>query len=125
MDDIPAPKNLRVGFSLDKNNTHTFALGWEFETTRKTIRYMLEFSVDKRKYHTIPAELCTFTEPPERRVDIPFAKFVELMQSVQLDIRKYRYIYWRLTAEFHDTTGTKNFGQSHSNIACFEMPPLE
>jgi hypothetical protein len=123
--DIPAPKNLRVGFSFDKNNVHTFALGWEFETTRKTIRYVVEFSIDKRKFFPVSAELCTFAEPPERRVDIPFAKFAELMQHVGQDIRKYRYIYWRLTAEFHDSAGTKIFGQSQSNIAYFEMPPLQ
>ncbi|GHT17631.1 hypothetical protein FACS1894189_3900 [Planctomycetales bacterium] len=123
--DIPAPKNLRVGFSFDKNKTHTFAFGWDFETTRKTIRYLVEFSVDKRKFYPIPVEDCTFAEPPERRVDIPFSRCVELMKNNNLDITKHRYIYWRLTAEFHDTAGTKVFGQSHSNIAYFEMPPLE
>jgi hypothetical protein len=123
--DIPAPKNLQVGFSFDKDNVHTFALGWDFETTRKTIRYIVEFSVDKRKFFAVPDELCTFSEPPARRVDIPFSKFVEWMQRIQLDIKKHHYLYWRLVAEFHDSTGTKNFGQSHSNITYFEMPPLQ
>ncbi len=123
MSDIPTPTKLDVGFSFDQNGTHTFALGWQLNSTRKTIRHHVEFSVDKRNYHRIPAEICIFTEPPMRRVDVPFAEFVKFMQTCKLNIQKHRYIYWRVLAEFHDTAG-KIFGHSTSNVAVFEMPEL-
>ena len=119
--DIPSPTQLEVGFSLDANKVHTFALVWKLDSSRKTIRYAVEFSVNKRTFYAVPDELCAFRG---KRVDIPFAEVVRLMSEQKLDITKHRYIYWRLTAEFHDTEG-KSFGQSKSGIAEFEMPELE
>ncbi len=130
MTDIPAPKKLDVGFSFDKTGTHTFALGWQLDSTRKTIRYDVEFSVDKRHFHRVPAELCAFAEPPTRRVDVPFSDFVKFMQTCKdshgkpLNLQNNRYIYWRVIAEFHDTAG-KVFDHSTSNVAVFEMPELQ
>ncbi len=122
MSDIPAPKNLHVGFAFDQSGTHTFALGWELDSTRKTIRYFLEFSVDKKRYVAVPPELCTFQS---RRVDVPFSDVVRLMQDNAIEIRTQRTIFWRLIAEYHDTSGEKVFGRSTSNVTYFEMPLLE
>lgn len=125
MSDIPAPKKLRVGFSFDKDNTHTFALGWEIDSVRKTIRYVLEYSTDKKSFHVVPAEICRFSDR-EKRIDVPFSDFCEFLAGLtpSLDIRNHRYLYWRLTAEFHDSSGEKVFGRATSNVAVFEMPPL-
>ncbi len=129
MSDIPTPKKLDVGFSFDKNGVHTFALGWQLDSTRKTIRHHVEFSVDKRNFHRIPQECCEFAEPPARRVDVPFSEFVQFMRTCTdgkgkpLNIQNHRYLYWRVIAEFHDTAG-KIFGHSTSNVAAFEMPEL-
>ncbi|MDR0870953.1 MAG: hypothetical protein LBN39_09190 [Planctomycetaceae bacterium] len=131
MSDIPAPQNLEVGFSLTKDGTHTFALEWKMNSSRKTIRYSAEFSVDKRTFFPVPPELCRIQPPPTCRIDIPFSDFVKLFQEQtdakgkKLDIRGHRYIYWQLTAVFHDTADEKVFGQSKSSIAYFEMPVLE
>ncbi len=122
--DIPAPSQLDVGFSLDPSGTHTFALVWKLDSTRKTIRYSVEFSVDKKSFVAVPPESCSIATPPTRRADVPFAEWVRLMEEKKLDVKKCRYVYWRLHAEFHDTSG-KVFGTSTSNVACFEMPVIE
>lgn len=130
MSDMPAPQHVEVGFAFTDDHVHSFALVWEMDSTRKTIRYSVEFSVDKKKFFPIPPELCRILPPPECRIDIPFSHFVKLFQSQTgakgktLDIRDYRYIYWRLTAEFHDTAGNV-FGHSQSSAVYFEMPALE
>ncbi len=118
--DLPAPTNLNVGFSLDQRREHSFAIVWKLDSSRKTIRYVIEFSVDKKKFHAVPPELCSFHD---KRADIPFSKFVQLMNEKKLDITKHRYIYWRVVAEFHDTAG-KSFGTVSSDVAYFEMPAL-
>ena len=118
--DVPAPTRLEVGFSLDGNKTHTFALEWKLDSSRKTIRYTVEFSIDKRTFHAVPSELCAFRG---KRVDISFSEFVRHLTEKKIDITKHRHLYWRLTAEFHDTEG-KSFGRSRSNVAVFEMPEL-
>lgn len=125
MSDIPSPKKLRVGFSFDKDNTHTFAFGWEIDSVRKTIRYVLECSTDKKNFHAIPAGICRFADG-DKRIDVPFSDFCKFLNDLNppTDIRNHRYLYWRLTAEFHDSSGEKIFCRSTSNVAVFEMPPL-
>ena len=124
--DLPVPQNFRVGFSFDKQGTHTFAFGWEIDSPQKVLRYLVEFSIDQKMYYRVPGEMCQFAELPEKRIDIPFSAFVGFLQACRdgrgalLDMRNHRHIYWRLIAEFHDVAG-----HSSSDVVSFEMPPLE
>ena len=129
MSHFPSPTNLRIGFAFDKHGTHTFALGWEIDSPPS--RYLVEFSVDQKKYYRVSEEIYRLADPPENRVDITFSAFVRFLQScrdgrgVLLDIRNYPHVYWRLVAEFRDATGEKILGHSTSNVVAYEMPPLE